>query len=145
METCGKILKVSLLFILINCSSTDPAPEVTDEEKQIKKLAKTWALGMVHHGAEDVTYRFEDFMLTLTSEKKYTTSGKRGDYDYEPFKASGSWEFAGDNLNLINRNDGVVMSVQVNENALVLTFDITEENGRTAGIGEYRFELIADN
>lgn len=134
---------LSAIFMTSCSSSSDPAPELSEEEKQINKLAKTWGLGKVTYGDDDVTERFDDFELTLTKEKTYNTSGNRGDYDYEPFKASGSWDFQDDNLNIVNRNDGVEMGLQVSENELILIFNVSEENGRMAGLGNYRFDLVA--
>ena len=135
-------LLVALLF-LTNCSSSsDPGPQLTEEEVQINKLTKTWVLGTVTYVDDDVTDRFTDFSLTLTKSKTYTTTGSLGDYDFEPFKALGTWDFKGGDLNMITRNDGVNMEVSVTDNALFLTFIMTEANGRMAGLGSYRFDLV---
>ena len=132
------------VFVVVSCSSSDPdpAPEMSAEEKQIEKLAKTWTLGTVRYGDEDISDRFENFALTLTEGKKYSATGSLGGFDYEPFKASGSWTFDSQDLNVINRNDGVVMDITVSEDNLSLVFTITEENGRRAGLGGYRFDLV---
>ncbi len=144
-------LKISILFCalillsLCQCSSSgDPEPEPTAEEKQLEKIARVWKPGVVTHGGEDVTHRFEDFVLTLTKNKAYTASGNLGDFDYEPFKPSGTWDFMEDDLNRIARNDGVDMDVQVSDDELILTFSISESNGRIAGLGSYRFQLVAN-
>ena len=132
-------------FSLWNCSSSgDPEPELTEEEIQINKLARTWTLGTVMYGDDDVTERFADFRLTFTKSKQYTATGNLGDYDFEPFKPSGTWDFKSANVNLINRNDGVDMAAQVSDDALVLIFSMTEANGRIAGLGAYRFDLVAE-
>ena len=103
-----------ILLCIRNCSSNDPEPErePTAEEQQLDKLAKTWALGVVTHGGDDVTDHFEDFASTITKGKAYTASGSLSDFDYKPFKQSGTWDFADDNLNRITRNDGVEMDQQ---------------------------------
>ena len=139
------LLSFSFILLLMNCSSSsdDPDPELTEEEKQINLLSKAWVLGTVEYASDNVTDRFGGFTLTMTKGKTYSSTPDRGDYDYEPFKASGSWDFKGGNLNMINRNDGVEMEVSVTENTLILTFLISESNGRIAGLGEYRFELKA--
>ena len=49
-----------------------------------------------------------------------------------------------DDLNRIARNDGVEMDVQVSDDELILTFSISESNGRIAGLGSYRFQLVAN-
>ena len=140
----SNILYTLFLYILLSaCSSSDPEPELTAEEKQIQKLAKTWSLGTVHYGDDDVSNRFENFSLTFTKDNKYTANGSLGDYDYEPFKASGTWSFYNNDLNAIGRNDGVVMATVVTDNTLKLTFAMTEANGRRAGLGGYQFNLVA--
>ena len=140
------LLSFSIIFSLMNCSSSsgdDPDPELTEEEKQLNLLAKTWDLKKVEYGSDDVTDRFDGFTLTMTKGKAYSSTPERGDYDFEPFKASGSWEFKDGNLNVLNRNDGVIMDIKVTENSLNMTFMITEANGRLAGLGEYKFDLTA--
>src|SRR5688572_27071867 len=133
-------MKPSILIILfigltmMHCSSEDAEPKLSDEEKQMNKLAKTWTLGTVTHGDEVITDRFEDFALTFTKTKHYTASGNLGDYDYDPFRNSGTWDFQEGNLNLVTRDDGVVMVVQVTDRDLLLTFTMTEANGRLAGL-----------
>ncbi len=134
-----------IVLCLCQCSSSgDPEPEPNAEEKQVNMLAKTWTPGIVMHGGDDVTHRFGDFVLTITKNKSYATSGKLGDFDYEPFKSSGTWDFMDNNLNRIARNDGVEMDVQVSDDELILTFSISESNGRIAGLGSYRFQLVAN-
>ena len=139
------ILIISLTFIclLMNCSSTsdDPGPELTEEEKQINLLAKTWSLGTVRYGGDDVTDRFSGFTLTMTKSKSYSSTPDRGNYDFEPFKDTGSWDFKGDNLNVLDRNDGVEMDILVTETSLRLNFIVAESNGRIAALGEYQFDL----
>jgi hypothetical protein len=131
------------LFSMVNCSSSsdDPGPELTEEEMQINRLAKTWSLGTVHYGGDDVTDRFDGFTLNMTKSKTYSSTLERGDYDFEPFKDTGSWDFKGDNLNVLDRNDGVEMDIVVTENSLKMNYLITESNGRLAGLGEYQFDL----
>ena len=137
------IIVTVFLSALMNCSSNsdDPGPELTEEEKQINRLAKTWSLGAVHYSGDEVTDRFDGFTLTMTKSKTYSSTPERGDYDFEPFKDTGSWDFKGDNLNVLDRNDGVVMDIVVTETSLRLIFMITESNGRLAGLGEYQFEM----
>lgn len=139
------IMVASVLLSLTNCSSSsdDPDPGLTEEEKQINLLARTWSLGTVKYGGDDVTNRFVGFTLTLTKSKAYTSTPERGNYDYEPFKGSGSWDFMDGNLNVLNRNDGVEMVITVSESSLKMNFLITESNGRLAGLGEYQFDMVS--
>ena len=137
------IIIITFSSSLMNCSSsTDDPTEKTAEEIQIEKLAKTWSLGTVRYGGDDVTDRFSGFTLTFTKSKTYSSTPDRGSYDFEPFESSGSWDFKENNLNLIHRNDGVDMDIIVSENTLKMNFIITESNGRLAGLGEYQFDLI---
>lgn len=133
-----------IIFLLVNCSSDDPDPGLTPEEKQINLLTKTWSLGTITYGGDDVTDRFGGFTLTFTKSKSYSTTPERGDYDFEPFKSSGSWDFKDGNLNALNRNDDVEMDIVVTGSSLRMNFMITEANGRIAGLGEYQFDLVAN-
>ncbi len=91
---------LAILLLLMNCSSisNDPDPDLTEEEKQIILLARTWSLGRVFYGNDEVTDRFDGFTLTLTKDKTYSSAPSRGNYDHEPFEPSGSWEFKAGNL-----------------------------------------------
>ena len=109
----------------------------------MNKLAKTWVLETAVYGDDDVTDRFDGFTLTITKSKSYTTTGSLGDYDYEPFKTSGTWDFKGDNLNVMTRNDDVDMAVSVTDAELTLGFTMTEANGRIEGLGLYQFNFVA--
>lgn len=139
------ILTMGALFVMMNCSSSeDPDPQLSDEEKQMNRLAKTWTLGTVTYGDEVITDRFDDFALTFSKTKAYSASGNLGGYDYEPFKVSGTWDFKDGNLNVVNRDDGIDMVVEVTDTDLVLIFTMTEENGKVAGLGAYKFELLSE-
>lgn len=134
-------------FHYLSCSnsSDDPGPTLSEEEKQVQRLAKTWQPGTVNLGPENVSDRFSGFELVLTDDKQYTTNGSLGDFDIDPFDATGSWEFKGGNINTIVRNDGVEMNLIISESSLTLTFSIESPEGKIAGIGEYQFQLEASN
>lgn len=143
MNTLSKILSLLLLSILaFSCGEegSDPPPK-SEETIQLEKLAKTWQPLTVMKDDEDVTGRFTGFTLTLTQQKTYTTTPSRGDYDVEPFKASGTWDFKDNNLNIITRDDSIDMNISVTETQLTLQFQVENPNGRRLGIGEYNFEL----
>lgn len=143
MKPLRKILILILLGIItFSCGEeeSEPAPE-NEEAVQLQKLAKTWVPVSVMKDDEDVSNRFTGFTITFTQQKTYTTTPSRGDFDVEPFKSSGAWDFRGDNLNIIARDDGVDMNLSVTETRLTLRFQIANPNGRTLGIGEYDFEL----
>ena len=128
----SKIALIVLMFgFTLACSSSesDPEPQLTAEEMQTEKLAKTWVLGTVNHGSDDISERFENFALTFAKDNKYTATGSLGGYDVEPFKNLGTWNFHNNDLNAIGRDDGVVMTTVVTDVALKLSFEVTEENG----------------
>lgn len=144
MNTLRKILTLVLLCtIAFSCGEeeSEPAPE-NEETTQLQKLAKTWVPVSIMKDDEDIIGRFTGFTITFTQQKTYTTTPSRGDFDVEPFKPSGAWDFRGDNLNIIARDDGVDMNISVTETRLTLQFQIANPNGRTWGIGEYDFELV---
>ena len=136
------IISLSVTLVLMSCADPAPQLELTAEEKQINLLAKTWGLGSVELGSVDVTNLFSGFTLDITKNKTFTTTANTGGYDRVPFEPSGNWDFKSGNLEVIDRSDGVVMDIKVTENSLTLIFIITEEGGRIAGIGEYRFALV---
>ncbi len=145
MNTLHKILFLMLLGIIaFSCSEegSDPVPE-DKEALQLQKLVKTWKPVAVMKDDVDVTSRFAGFTLTITGQKTYTTTPDRGGFDVEPFKANGTWDFKGDNLNILTRDDGVDMNVSITETRLNLQFQIANPNGRVLGIGEYNFELVS--
>ncbi len=137
-------IAIVTLFTLANCGSgsDDPEPVITEEEKQLNRLAKTWVPGTVTHAGDEITEDFDGFTLIITKSKTYTVSGNMAGFDYEPFKNAGTWVFKDGNLNIMKRNDGVEMAVHVTDNTLELTFDMAEENGRIGGLGSYTFELV---
>jgi len=135
-------LFVAILPVLTGCSSSDPEPPLSAEEAQIQKLSKTWILGTVMYDGDNISDRFNDFELTFKPDKTYTATGALGDFDFEPFKATGSWDFKNGDLNQLIRNDGVDMTTEVTENTLSLSFTISEANGRVAGLGGYQFDLV---
>jgi len=143
MNTLHQILSILLLAIFaFSCSeeSSDPVPE-NAETVQLKKLAQTWEPITVMKDDENVTGRFNGFTITFTQQKTYATTPDQGGYDVDPFQANGTWDFKGDNLNIISRDDGVDMNLSVTETKLTLQFQIANPNGRVLGIGEYNFEL----
>lgn len=144
MKYILSIIAIVTVFTLTNCDSgpDDPEPAITEEEKQLSRLAKTWIPGTVTYAGDVITEDFDGFTLNITKNKTYTVAGTMGGFDYEPFKNAGTWDFKDGDLNLMKRNDGVEMTVLVTDDTLELTFDMAEENGRIAGLGSYKFELV---
>ena len=143
MNTLRKILFLVLLgMIAFSCAEEGGEPIPEDEEAiQLQKLAKTWKPVTIMKDDEDITGRFTGFTITFTQQKTYTTTPNRGDFDVEPFEASGAWNFLSNNLNVITRDDEVDMNISVTDIKLTLRFQIANSNGRILGIGEYYFEL----
>ena len=143
MSTLSKILTLVLLCtITFSCGEEESEPASENEEIiQLQKLAKTWIPVTIMKDDEEVSSRFPGFTITFTQQKTYATTLNRGGFDVEPFKASGTWDFGDNNLNVVSRDDGVDMNISVTETRLTLRFQIVNPNGRTLGLGEYDFEL----
>jgi hypothetical protein len=137
-------IQLSIFSVMVSCSPSTDDSDLSPEEIQLNLLSKTWSLGNVSYEGDNVTDRFGGFTITFSGSKSYTTTPERGDYDFEPFKSSGSWDFMDSNLNMLIRDDGVEMVISVSENTLRMNFMITESNGRLAGLGEYQFDLAAN-
>ncbi len=128
--------------ILTACGDDEASP--TAEELQIDKLTATWIIreeGSVTR--DDISSdEWEDFTLTL-NEFSYTTTNTYPDV----WPAQGTWSFVEDNLDQIERADGLIINVDIDEDEETLTLRFTQpdknSNGKIAGVaGEYTFILI---
>ena len=129
-------------LMLINCGDDDSADDLvtqpTEEENQLESLsASTWAMSSVTLDAADATLNFSGLVLTLKADKTYSTNGS-----YDPvWPKSGTFTFGSD-LNTLTRDDGVSMTVSVNETSLTVTFTYADSGGRIDAIpGDYVFSF----
>ena len=139
------------IFVLAACGGSDDTPPApTAEEIQIEKMAGsgsiTWIPGEITRDGDPV--KDDDpfnsaFSLTITTGKTYNASNG-GDI----IPSSGTWDFVGTNLNEIERNDGIKMTVTTStgSTSLRLAFTLNEDgsaNGRTEGVaGSWVFDLV---
>lgn len=134
------IILLSSLLVFTACKKDDDNGP-TAEELQIQKLTGTWSVGSEGSVSRDNTSSGEwaDFTLTL-GENTYSTTNTVP----EVWPVQGVWSFAGNDVNQIAREDGVVINVEVSETELTLSFNIPDEitSSRVQGItGDYIFVL----
>jgi len=119
----------------------DPTPQTPQEEQKTLLINNglSWTLGTVTKDGLDVTDQFTGFKLTI-GDFTYTTVNALP----SAWPASGTWSFANEAGTLVDRNDGVQLTVSVSTTSLKLTFDVTGlGSGRIKGVdGTYVFDLI---
>lgn len=127
---------ISTGLLLSGCKKDDPDPQ----EEQIKALAGTWNLSRVTNDGSDVTTQYQQFTLTLTTDKTYSTTNGGN-----PWPARGSFDFMNETLiDQVIRDDNVVVVInEVSTNTLILSFNISRVRaGTAAGItGSFTFTL----
>jgi hypothetical protein len=130
--------------MLISCGDDDDASvaddpvEQTEEEKQLESLsASAWTMSSITLDGADVTTNFSGLVLTIKSDKTYSTNGS-----YDPvWPSSGSFTFGSD-LNTLTRDDGVSMTIAVSETSLTVTFTYADSGGRIDALpGDYVFNF----
>ena len=139
----GIFVRILITSLIASCSSSDDSePQLTERDIQLNLLAKTWETKTVELDNKDISDRFVGFTLTFTASQTYSSTPERGNFDVEPFKPTGTWDFTGGDLSRIIRDDGVEMVISVSETSLILDFEISSPNGgRVAGLGGYEFSL----
>ena len=130
---------------LISCgddddSVADDPTEQTEEEKQLESLsASVWTMSSITLDGADVTTNFSGLVLTINSDKTYSTNGS-----YDPvWPSSGSFTFGSD-INTLTRDDGVSMTISVSETSLTITFTYADSGGRIDALpGDYVFSFTS--
>ena len=123
-----------LAIVSLSCDPDDPV-EPSIQDLTFEKLAGDWTLGQfgsIKVDGSDVSANYPGFALSF-AEGTYTTTNA-GDL----FRASGTWEWAGESAAAVNLDDGKVVSI----NSLTTTkfvFSFTKQDGPVrAGIaGNY--------
>ena len=132
-------------MMLISCgddddSVADDPTEQTEEEKQLESLsASVWTMSSITLDGADVTTNFSGLVLTINSDKTYSTNGS-----YDPvWPSSGSFTFGSD-INTLTRDDGVSMTISVSETSLTVTFTYADSGGRIDALpGDYVFSFTS--
>ncbi|MCE7996797.1 MAG: hypothetical protein HEP71_32855 [Roseivirga sp.] len=127
---------ITTSLLLSGCKKDDPDPQ----EEQIKALAGTWNLSSVSNDGSDVTTQYQQFTLTLTADKTYSTTNGGN-----PWPARGTFDFPNETVtDRVTRDDNVVVTIsEVTTSRLVLNFSINSVgSGSAAGItGSFTFTL----
>ncbi len=127
---------ITLGLLASGCKKDDPDPQ----EEQIKALAGTWNLSSVINDGTDVSTQYQQFTLTLTTDKTYSTTNGGN-----PWPASGTFDFPNAIVtDRVTRDDNVDITIaEVTTSLLVLSFNINSVgSGSAAGItGSFTFTL----
>lgn len=138
----GLLLTVSVVFMLILGFSSCNKDELSAEEVFLEKIGHAWSSSTVKLDNVSVDGAFAGFKITLTKDKKFTTSN--GNAPIWP--ASGTFTLqevtSTPGFNLV-RSDGVAVEVQqLTDTSLILTFHYESDGGRATSVsGNYVFEL----
>ena len=138
----GLLLTLSVVFLLILGFSSCNKDELSAEEVFLEKVGHAWSSSTVKLDNVAVDGAFAGFTITLTKDKKFTTSN--GNAPIWP--ASGTFTLqeatSVPGFNLV-RSDGVAVEVQqLTETSLILTFQYESDGGRGTSVsGNYVFEL----
>lgn len=133
-------LIMAIAFCFTGCKSDDGGGGIIDEEKKaMEEYTGQWEAMSVTRDNTSVE-GFEDFVLTISEDKKFTTSG-----DPTGIFPEGSFQFIENTEFKKVTCDGVEMNLNVSGDNLAINF--TRENdesssGRITGIaGDYQFNL----
>ena len=140
--------KLTLLAIILisgtlwSSCKKDPPPPKTPEEEQTEKLVGTWMVATgsnaVTISGTDVTEDWAAFELTLT-DGGFTSANANSAEVWPP---NGTWSFATDDVTTLVRGDGVEITVNVTETALLMQFTYSSSGGRLDGIdGNWVFNM----
>ena len=128
-----------LLPIIICASCKDDDESLSDEEVQFQALLGTWEV--VEEGAvtrDNIkSNQWLGFSITI-GENRYTTTNTYP----EVWPTEGVWSFVEGNFNKIQRADGTIIDIEVNETTLIMSFVKKEGNPQNRGeTGNYMFKL----
>jgi len=127
-------MALSMLIIqLSGCGdsgATDPAPSAQDAIKA-KLTANKWNLQTATVDGVDKTAVYQGLAVTFTSGNYSSTNGGG------LWPASGSWSFNSTDGTSVKRDDGLIMTVDVNDSTLKLSFTWSKNTfggGRISGV-----------
>jgi hypothetical protein len=131
---------IGLLF-LASCKKDDPEPETARIQKLL--AANAWVIQTVTVNEIDQTNLFAGLTLSFTKTNYSTTNGG------VVWPASGTWGFVDETAKIIERNDGLRITITEVTNTslkLALTWSTTTlGGGRTASVaGDHEFSFIKD-
>lgn len=143
------ILAILTLVAFASCgdddgdgSDPDPEPTLTPEQEQAALLTADGATWSLTASADAVTVDgtssedWANFTLQFTGDENgggFTTTNSASPIVWPN---SGTWTFANGSITQLNRNDDVVMTVNVTETEATLSFEVEDPgSGRTLGFG----------
>lgn len=134
MKKLSYLLSTIVLFsvlLTVGCKKkSDPGP--SEEELQLDRVAKSWTVTAAQLGSEDVTDGFSGFSIKIDENLGYTASGATR--DPQPWPLSGTFSFKEGDLNTLQRNDGLDMTLNVNDDGTTMTLSFTfDENTHQSG------------
>ncbi len=126
------LLIISFAFF----ASCDSSEGEDPQDQQLARLQSTWNVSSVVLDGVTIT-GFENFTLTIGTFTYTSTNG------LDVWPDSGTWEFQGQSVSSVIRDDGVVMTWELaSDNELLISFNFVDPNGRHSGIGgSYQFSL----
>ncbi len=142
MKNIQRIYLLLILGILASCGD-DPKP-LTEEEKQIQMLAKTWNISAASVDGLDVEEWFPGLQVSFTESKSFTVTNAVPPI----WITAGTFELQKSGSNyVIQRSDGVDLVITALSDTSVsisMTY-VADDNARIAGItGSYTFIFSAD-
>jgi len=132
---------IALLILCVQFLSCKKDTPVDPQTIRIADLSGSWVLGSVLNDNLDVTGQYDGFRLIITGLSYTTENGGN------PWPASGTYDFRGDDLDVIFRSDGTEVDIdQVTSTTLILSFNSPLVAGnRTSGVtGDFTFSLIKE-
>lgn len=143
MKNIQRIYLLLIVGILASCGGNDPKP-LTEEEKQIKMLAKTWSISAASVDGLDVEEWFAGLKVSFTESKLFTVTNAVPPI----WITAGTFELVKSGSNyVIKRSDGVnLLITTLNDTSVSINMSyVADGNTRTAGItGSYTFIFSAD-
>lgn len=119
------------LILVVSCGGNkDDDPGSTPNEDQFALLEGTWTLSSVTNEGNQVS-GWEGFTITIggsADNMTFTTGGTQPDGTTDVWE-NGSFTFGSD-VNTLNRNDNVEVTIAVTETQLTANFNIADPNGR---------------
>ena len=121
------------LFLISSCDSDDP--EISDRESLIEALTGTWTVdedSYILIDNQDITDFLIGFEISIDKELRFTTNNDQLQFQEFPWPTEGTFTL-NDELTRITRNDGLVITLDLNDDESVLDFEFNaDESGRAA-------------
>lgn len=140
-------ISILSLVVFISCGGDDgdgdggTDPVLSPEAEQAALLVAGGASWTLNAGSGSVTVDgvnsedWANFSLTFTGDENGGSFSTSNSASPLVWPASGTWDFNNSTTSIL-RNDGVVMTINVTETQLTLSFTIEEEgSGRIQGFG----------